>query len=84
MTNFCRFIKRFFKEQDELYIDQPIVDRYSDFQEIGTWGSAIQNQAGDWESNIEGKMFAETVKYVGKNKQVKLGRRWFPDYELKK
>lgn len=88
MNLFSRLITRLFSNppKPEIYIGETILfdsgqrtlERYGDFKEIGEWGCFIQNEKGEWvkKDGVGGRMMSETVKFVGKDGAIKLGRDW--------
>ncbi len=60
---------------------QRTVERYGDFQEIGTWGAVTQNEDGEWEKleDTGGKMLAETVKFRSRDGKMHIGTDWIAE-----
>ncbi len=72
------------EEDEEIYVNQPIIDHYNDFHEIGQWGSVEIQEDGTYKVGSDGgKMLSETVKFIGEDGKIKLGNRWIPDNHIK-
>lgn len=71
-------------ETSVIHTRQKTLHHYKDYKVIGKWKSlqAI-NEFGHLIMN-EGEMYEETVKFIGEDGKTKLGKRWIPDYQVKK
>jgi hypothetical protein len=75
---------RRFKKEPEIYVNQPVIERYGDREEIGQWGCVEQLPDGSWrqiEDNdhwrpVRGTLYSETVKYKADDGSVRLGKEW--------
>ena len=62
----------------EQYIEQPIITRHSDHEPAGSWTLTVPKNCGIMKpAKHQGNMFSRTVKFVGKNKQIMLGKEYF-------
>lgn len=67
------------QERQYKFFRASVIERYGDFTEIGEWGVATQNEDGEWETEVRGKMLEETVKYRANDGSIKLGAAWVID-----
>lgn len=66
-------------KRPEVFCDQPVIERYNDYKEIGTWAHGAINEDGSVTIEEQGKMLSRTVKFIGKDGTTKLGKEWIED-----